>query len=178
VRRYCPTFPICNDLIGRILHVFAYVRIEILLPPGSDIVTATWRAEIRLTARRSRHYSDTSPVLAPVLRPVDLLRLSPPSAGRHRQRPDPPKDRSEHPARQVTLRQHQPVVTGMFHRRPPVLTRRCWRLVSDQLSMRGSTSRRHRFPKFVRDYANQSPGGAGPKSGGGGGGFLLLSGEI
>ena len=34
--------------------------------------------------------------------------------------------------------------------RPHVLTRRCWRLVSDQLSMRcGSTSRRHRLPSDV-----------------------------
>ena len=33
--------------------------------------------------------------------------------------------------------------------RPPVLTRRCWRLVNDQLSMRvGSTSRRQRFPRL------------------------------
>ena len=34
-------------------------------------------------------------------------------------------------------------------KRPPVLTRRCCRLVSDQGPMRvGSTSRRHRFPKL------------------------------
>jgi hypothetical protein len=36
-----------------------------------------------------------------------------------------------------------------FYSRPPVLTRRCWRLVSDQVSIRaGSTSRRQRFPRL------------------------------
>ena len=45
--------------------------------------------------------------------------------------------------RQVTLRQQEPVVAGMFHSGPPVLTRRYWRLVIDHVSIRvGSTSRR------------------------------------
>jgi hypothetical protein len=42
-----------------------------------------------------------------------------------------------------------PIVTSVLTSRPPVLTRRCWRLVNDQLSMRvGSTSRRQRFPRL------------------------------
>jgi hypothetical protein len=36
------------------------------------------------------------------------------SAGRHRQRPDPPEHRPEQPPRQVTLRQQEPVVAGVL----------------------------------------------------------------
>ena len=50
---------------------------------------------------------------------------------------------------QAALRQQQPVVPRVFHKRSPVLTRRCCTLVSDQWSIRlGSTSRHQRLPRL------------------------------
>ena len=49
----------------------------------------------------------------------------------------------------MALRQQEPVIPRVFDQPTPVLTRRCWRLVSDHFSILfESTSRRHRLPKL------------------------------
>jgi hypothetical protein len=54
-----------------------------------------------------------------------------------------PHHRPEQPPRQLAFGLQQPLISRMFDQ--PVFTNRCWKLVSDQLSILfGSTSRRHR----------------------------------
>ena len=61
---------------------------------------------------------------------------------------DPLEHRPKQPPRQVTLGQQEPAIPRVLDQAPPVLTRRYWRLVSDQMSIRaGSTSRRYKFPR-------------------------------
>ena len=56
-----------------------------------------------------RHYSDPPPSAPDFAAAIGVL------PARHRQRPDPPQHLAKQPPRQMTLRQEQPIIAGMFH---------------------------------------------------------------
>lgn len=63
----------------------------------------------------------------------------------------------------MTLRQQEPVVPRVFTKRPSVLTRRCCRLVSDQLSIRvGRAEARHGVCDYRQSLAHEDDRRIGP----------------
>lgn len=73
---------------------------------------------------------------------------------------------------QLAFDQLEDEVSGCRMRRPPVLKRPCWRLVSDELWTRGKASQCKRLPEVVGDDVEQQPnlkpmtGEPGPVGGG------------
>jgi hypothetical protein len=91
----------------------ACAPVDILCRRDRAVVTTFGRAGIRPAARPRRHFSDTSPVLRLLFAQTVSCRHRP-SAGRHRERPDPPEHRPEQASGQVAFRQQQPVVAGVL----------------------------------------------------------------
>ena len=143
-------------LIGRILHLPDRACVKSFLSRGSRVARPAQCPNRGTCQDAADILADTSPALRPLFAPT----VSEPPSSISRSAPGAPRSAGASRRTGAGSGGSRPAGASSSGRaspsRPPVLTRRCWRLVSDHASIRAGSTRRQ-VPEVVREHAQLQP---------------------